>query len=108
MVRIVPSERPGVEIPPDFIGLSYEKSVVSVPLFDASDTALVRLFRRLGPGVLRVGGNSVDRTSWDPEGLGMQKGLIAPADVSRLARFLQAADWRIIYGLGAFESASHG
>jgi len=99
MVRIVPNERPGVEIPPDFIGLSYEKSAMSAPLFDASDTALVRLFRRLGPGVLRVGGNSVDRASWDPEGLGLQKGLIAPADVSRLARFLQATDWRIIYGL---------
>ncbi len=91
--------KPGPEIPPDFIGLSYEKAALDLPLFDANDTALVRLFRRLGPGVLRVGGNSVDRTLWDPEGSGLRKGLVAPADVSRLARFLEAADWRIIYGL---------
>ena len=98
-MRIMTGGKPGPEIPPDFIGLSYEKAALDLPLFDANDTALVRLFRRLGPGVLRVGGNSVDRTLWDPEGSGLRKGLVAPADVSRLARFLEAADWRIIYGL---------
>ena len=98
-MRSMTGGKPGPEIPPDFIGLSYEKAALDLPLFDANDTALVRLFRRLGPGVLRVGGNSVDRTLWDPEGSGLRKGLVAPADVSRLARFLEAADWRIIYGL---------
>jgi hypothetical protein len=87
------------EIPPDFVGLSYEKSSLSLPLFSADNAAMVTLFRRLGPGVLRIGGNSVDRTLWDPTGPGLQHGLVAPADVSRLARFLRVAGWRIIYGL---------
>jgi hypothetical protein len=87
------------EIPPDFIGLSYEKASVGTLLFDVSNTALVSLLRRLGPGVLRVGGNSVDRTLWDPTGPGLLKGRVAPADLSRLARFLRAADWRVLYGL---------
>jgi len=89
----------GPDLPPDFIGLSYEKAFLNLPLFDRGDAAMVNLFRRLGPGVLRVGGNSVDRTSWDPSGPGLRKGFVAPADISRLARFLAAADWRIIYGL---------
>lgn len=93
------SGEPGPEVPPDFVGLSYEKSFLNLSLFDPDDTSMVTLLRRLRPGVLRVGGNSVDRTSWDPSGPGMRKGLVAPADISRLARFLQAAGWRIIYGL---------
>ena len=99
-VRItVGGNEAGPELPPDFIGLSYEKASLNLPLFDRGDTAMVNLFRRLGPGVLRIGGNSVDRTSWDPSGPGLRHGFVAPADISRLARFLAAADWRIIYGL---------
>ena len=89
----------GADIAPDFVGLSYEKSFLSLPLFDSDDAPLVALLRRLGPGVLRLGGNSVDRASWDPTGPGLRKGLTAPSDISRLAQFLRAADWRVIYGL---------
>ena len=99
-VRItVSGKETGPELPADFVGLSYEKASLCLPLFDVGDTALLNLFRRLGPGVLRVGGNSVDTTSWDPSGPGLRRGLIAPADISRLARFLAAADWRVLYGL---------
>ena len=34
-----------------------------------------------------------------PRGRGLRKGLTAPSDISRLAQFLRAADWRVIYGL---------
>ncbi|HTP60134.1 MAG TPA: heparinase [Spirochaetia bacterium] len=99
VVVVTESRKPQAEIAPDFIGFSYEKSSLSSPLFDAKNAGLVSLFRRLGPGVLRIGGNSVDRTLWDPTGPGLLKGMAAPADISRLARFLRAAGWRIIYGL---------
>jgi len=98
-VVVTEGRKPQSEIAPDFTGLSYEKSALSSPLFDAADAGMIALFRRLGPGVLRVGGNSVDRTRWDPTGPGLQKGVVAPADISRLAQFLRAAGWRIIYGL---------
>src|SRR5690348_11062959 len=39
-----------------FAGFSYEKDRVGAGMFDAGDTDLVKLFRLLGPSVLRLGG----------------------------------------------------
>jgi hypothetical protein len=59
------------------------------------------MFRLLGPGVLRVGGNSVDTTSWytaaSPDA-GASK-TITQADVDGLAAFAQAAGWSVLYGV---------
>ena len=82
-----------------FVGFSYEKSRLNLPLFNAGNAGLVALFRFLGPGVLRVGGNSVDKTTWDSAGAGLVSGKIAPPDVDRLAGFLKTTNWRVIYGL---------
>jgi hypothetical protein len=82
-----------------FAGFSYEKSRLSLPLFNAENSGLVALFKLLGPGVLRVGGNSVDKTTWDPAGPGLASGKLAPADLTRLVGFLRAANWRVIYGI---------
>ena len=53
---------------PAFAGLSYEKSSLTEPLFTAANTNLIGLFQRLGPSVLRIGGNSVDKNAWTPTG----------------------------------------
>jgi hypothetical protein len=86
-----------------FAGFSYEKSILGSPLFSAQNTALVNLFKLLGPGILRVGGNSVNNensdSTWTRDGRGLVMGQVAPADVDRLADFLRATDWRVIYGL---------
>ncbi|HTP27729.1 MAG TPA: glycoside hydrolase family 44 protein [Anaeromyxobacteraceae bacterium] len=89
----------GVILAPGFAGFSYEKSHVNVPFFNAGNTALATLFQRLGHGILRVGGNSVDKTTWNATGSGLTAGSIAPADIDRLAGFLKAAGWQVIYGL---------
>lgn len=83
-----------------FAGFSYEKSQMSSPFFSASNKSLIALFGRLGPGVLRIGANAVDRTAWTPAGAGLTKGSVSRVDVDRLAGFLRATGWRIIYGLG--------
>ncbi len=80
------------------LGFSFEKSTLATPLFQASNTDLVALFRLLGPGVLRLGGNSVDRTDWDPSGAGSTPGVVAPPDLARLRGFLDAVDWQVLYG----------
>lgn len=84
---------------PRLAGLSYEKSKLSTRFFTAANTTLVGCFRRLGASMLRIGGNSVDWTTWFPEGPGAQKHLVAPADVRALAAFLRATDWQVIYGI---------
>jgi hypothetical protein len=87
-----------------FAGLSYEKSALCEPLFTAQNIDLVNLFKLIGPGVLRIGGNSVDDCIWMGNGLGRMAGEIAPRDVDALAGFLKSAGWQCIYGvnLGGF------
>ena len=93
-------------IGPAFAGLSYEKSTLYEPLFTASNTDLIALFKRLGTSLLRVGGNSVDRNVWTPNGAGQTVGQIAPSDVSALAAFVKATGWQILYGINLGGSAT--
>ena len=89
-----------------FAGLSYEKSSLYEPLFLSSNTALIGLFTRLGTSILRIGGNSVDKNIWTPNGSGQTAGEIAPSDVDALASFVQATGWKVLYGINLGGSAS--
>jgi hypothetical protein len=91
-------------MPSRFVGLSYEKSKLSQPLFSASNTNLIGLFKRLGNGVLRIGGNSVDETTWMPSGAGQTSGQTAPSDVDALASFISAVEWPVLYGVNLAQS----
>ncbi|HXR71467.1 hypothetical protein [Actinocrinis sp.] len=82
-----------------FAGFSYEKDRVGAGMFDAHDTNLVSLFRLLGPSVLRLGGNLVDMVNWNPTGSGGSASQIAPADVDKLAAFVHATGWKVLYGI---------
>lgn len=92
-------------IDPGFVGLSYEKRHLLDGFFRASNAPLVALFQRLGPSVLRVGGNSVDKTEWPTFDAGAPSAdagaapVIMPADVDGLAAFAKAAGWKVIYGV---------
>lgn len=87
------------KLPPTLAGLSYEKSTISANFFTSANASLIGCFARLGASVLRIGGNSVDKTTWAPSGPGSTSGQVAPSDVRALAAFLQSAGWRIIYGI---------
>ena len=95
-------------IGPAFAGLSYEKSSINENpyLFTASNTNLIGLFKRIGPSVLRIGGNSVDKNVWNASGTGNTSGQIAPADVASLAAFVKAAGWQCLYGINLGGSAT--
>ena len=57
------------------------------------------LFKLLGPGVLRVGGNGVDTITWNPTGPGNTLGAMSKPDVDALAGFLRATNWTTLYGV---------
>ena len=97
-ITITRSQTTGV-LPPMLAGLSYEKSKISANTFNAGNTGLIACFTRLGASILRIGGNSVDQTTWTPNGPGGTNGQVAPSDISALAAFAQATGWRIIYGI---------
>ena len=89
-----------------FVGLAYQKQTLSMPLFTGANSDLIGLFKRLGSGVLRLGGSSVDQTVWTSEGKGQTSGQIAPLDIDALASFLRATGWTCIYGVNLGGSAT--
>ena len=85
-------------IPERFMGLSYEKFTLSYGYFHASNHNLIRLFRGLGAGVLRIGGGAVDRVQFLAQGNGTHQ-QVTPAQIKALAGFLEASGWSCIYGV---------
>jgi len=115
---VIHPDKPGAEIPADFLGFSNEKKILSRDCFDPTNTALIHLFRNLGPGVLRIGGHAVESTFWSRNETNAiipmadkrpyEKDApvtIGPLSVDNLFAFAKASGWRVIYGLnlGAFK-----
>jgi hypothetical protein len=94
---------PGRAIAADFIGLSYESALVAAPdYFTLENRSLLGLIRGLGAhGVIRIGGNTSERTVWETGAAKQTPGryVITPAAVDRLAAFMRKLDWQLIYGL---------
>ncbi|MET8760106.1 hypothetical protein [Lentzea sp. NPDC004782] len=96
-VRVDPASQS--QVGRDFAGFSYEKDRVGARMFDARNADLVRLFRLLGPSLLRIGGNLVDMTTWNPQGPGGKADEVAPDDIRELALFAKATGWKVVYGI---------
>ncbi len=94
-------------IPPDFIGLGYEISSVARPgLLSAQNSVYVQLVRALGArGVIRVGGNTSDYSSYSATGKplsspeGKAGSVVNDAVLQELGSFLDATGWTLIWGL---------
>jgi hypothetical protein len=80
------------------MGLSYEKSAMTYSYFHESNSHLIALFRRLGDGVLRIGGASVDQVMWAPDAKGTHL-QVTPVEIKALAVFLQETGWLCLYGV---------
>jgi hypothetical protein len=85
------------------VGLSYEKTHLTDGYLSASNAPLIALFKLLGPSMLRLGGNSVDMTTWQPTAppgsAGMVSKSIGTADVDAFAAFMSATGWSALYGV---------
>lgn len=91
-----------VTLTPEFASLSFEKdSINRSPVYLSGDnTDLIGLFNALGSGVLRIGANSVDETTWTPNGNGATSGQVAPSDIQNFANLIQKCPhWKVIYGV---------
>jgi hypothetical protein len=95
-------EDAGRPLAPDFIGLSYESAILNPGTYFTPDNAtLIALMHALGDaGVLRIGGNTSERTVWEPAGVAAPDSIvITPAAIDRLAATLRVLGWKLIYGL---------
>lgn len=92
-------------INPDFLGFHYEKDIMSGTMFRTSNVNLIKLYNLLGRnGVLRIGGNLADTTSWGgpgEAGSGRSSKLIMSGDVDEFAAFVKTTGWKVIYGVNA-------
>lgn len=94
-------------IPSDFMGLGYEISSVARPgLLSQNNAVYVQLVRTLGPrGVIRVGGNTSDYSSYAPTAQPLSSPESGPGSVVNdavlrdLGTFLEATGWKLIWGL---------
>jgi hypothetical protein len=104
-------------VPPDFSGLSYESAQLANPAFFAQENeGLIALFKELAnQGVLRLGGGTSEFTAFTTEeptgpppfdsvGPDTSQNVksdtkITPKSLRNLRVFLDATDWRCLYGL---------
>ena len=90
----IDASKPGVAIPSDFLGVSYETRMAlaknGVHYFRPDNAPLLAMFKQLGIKSLRVGGNTVDKPEVDVPG---------EADIDSLFAFARAADVKVIYAL---------
>ncbi len=85
-------------LPARMLGFSMERARLFQPLLSPDNEPMKALFRLLGPGVLRLGGNSVEKVGWSPLGPGLTNGTVSRADLDRLAAFVDEVDWQVLYG----------
>jgi len=97
-------------IMPDYMGLGYEISSVAVPgLLSAGNASYVQLVRNLGRnefmdrrGVIRVGGNTSDFSTYAASGKPVSSPkatVVTEANLVELRGFLDALGWNLIWGL---------
>lgn len=98
----VNTSQPGTTVPSTFEGLSFEAgSMTSTSYFLGSNSTFINLIKGLGSGIIRVGGNSVDKTHWTGAVRGVNTGTdsIATDDVDRFFGFAEATGWKVMFGL---------
>jgi hypothetical protein len=102
-IRLEPP-KPGAEVSPDFVGLSFEMQRVLADtngnhFFSATNKNLIGTFKVLGIKNLRVGGNTADRPTLP---------VPTEADVDNLFAFAQAAEVKVIYTLRLNQGSLNG
>jgi len=99
----------GKAVRDDFLGLSFEATAIPLLAEYAQAGNLIALLRSLGPGVIRIGGVSVDtRVAWVPEGAARPSWAtvaVTPAELRGLATLARESGWKVLLtvDLGHFE-----
>lgn len=123
----VETKAPGRQIPQNFVGFSLEVSTAGQGLArfteggnapraayalgspGAPNQAFLQLMRNLGPGILRLGGNSQDNTCWKPATAPHPdrcQGELTSADFHLYSEAAKATGWRLIVGLNLKQNSS--
>jgi hypothetical protein len=101
VVVAISSRRSGHSLPAAFVGLAMEDWTLTKNQF--AHTNLRRYLLALGPrGLLRIGGNSLDRAFWTSRNERPPRwaqGTATPASLRSLAAVLHGTGWRVLLGV---------
>lgn len=95
-------DNPGLTIPSNFLGFSYEDTVLAGNYFNINNNVYINLLNNLGQGVLRFGGNSVEYTYWSRipgTTFPNAKAVLTPSNLDQLFAFTNKTNWHVIFGL---------
>ncbi len=96
-------EAPGAAIPNNFIGLSFETgSLTSATGFPATNAVFREMLSQIGPGVMRFGGNSVDKlTGWmrGQRTSSTPSSVLTSSDVDPVFALARAVGWRVLWSV---------
>src|SRR5580704_4186978 len=101
-VKVTPGMKVG-HVGAGFLGFSFEKTHMTDNFFTGTNAPLIAIFKLLGPGVVRIGANDVDRTTWQANAMPVSgppfPHVVGSVEVDGLAAFLTATGWKAIYGV---------
>ena len=99
----VDQSQSGNLISPTFLGLSFETAILTKnpEYLNGNNNALIQLIKNLGPGVLRIGGDTSDEIDWTGKARTDKTSTdsLTTSDVDRLSAFSKAVGWQVLYGL---------
>jgi len=101
MVALQP-EQPGIQVPVDFTGLSFESSALTdSTYFNTNNASFINFIKTLGTGLIRIGGNSTDKTHWTNRSRTPTTGndSISTSDIDRFFDFTGQTGWKVMFGL---------
>lgn len=107
-VNLVPGQ-PGIRVPSDFTGLSFETDMLTEGYLNGNNTALIRLVKLLGAqGSIRVGGTSLDNIFWTDKSRNGSTDVdsLYTTDVANFFAFARATGWKVLFGLNMAQSTS--
>lgn len=90
----------GATLNEGFVGLSFEVNLLAQPALTAGN--LAQYLKSLGHGVLRFGGNQVDKAFWTSTGEkppAWALTTLTPKELERLATLAKASGWKVILGV---------
>lgn len=99
----VDQNHPGYPIYPAFEGLSFETQILTKnpEYLNTNNNVLIQLIKNLGPGILRIGGDTSDEIDWTgaPRDANTPANVLTTSDIDRLAAFSRVSGWPVLFGL---------
>jgi hypothetical protein len=99
--------QPGVKIPSNFLGFSYEiTALLDTVYFKSSHTKFKNLLDGLGSGIIRLGGYYVNNHYWTnrPRTALTGPDSIATSDMDSMINFMRQTNWKVILNLNLANS----